>query len=223
MSEAAQVSAEAQPSRGLFPRLGSVLAIAPLGVWTVWHLWENLYAWRGEAEWSARVTEVGNPVSSVLTSVVIFGPLIVHTLWGLRRLKMTKPNAMPFFGNVKYLRQRATALGVMGFLMAHVFLARIKPALHNPSGHETFEDIAAHMHHHPPTLIVYLLGVLGVAFHLANGVYTASFIHGLAASAKAMPRAQVASVLLFVALLALGWGSVAGLYEAGAQFAPPLD
>lgn len=233
MSEAAEPT---HPTQGVvFPRLGSVLAIAPLGVWTAWHLWENLYAWRddGGAAWSERVVATvvtaegpaytGNPVSSALVSVVVFAPLLIHTIWGLRRLAMTRPNGYRFFGNAKYVLQRVSALGLLGFLAAHVYLARISPALHSPTGHESFEELAAYMHHHPPTLVVYLLGVLGTTFHLANGVYTASFIHGLAASPRAQRRMQVISLVLFLALLGVGWGAVAGLYEAGRQFVPPPD
>ena len=55
MSEA---DAQSSPTPGvLFPRLGSMLAIAPLGVWVSWHLWENLYAWRGDGAWSEDGTE----------------------------------------------------------------------------------------------------------------------------------------------------------------------
>ena len=70
-------------------------------------------------------------------------------------------------------------------------------------------------------LVVYLLGVLGTTFHLANGVHTASFILGLAASPQAQRRMQALSVALFLLLLGIGWGAVAGLFEAGRQFLPP--
>lgn len=214
---------ETSPARALLPKLGSLLAVAPLSVWTAWHLWENLSAWQGATVWESRVTEPGNPVASALTSLIVFGPLFVHILWGARRLKMTRANAYPFFGNLKYVLQRLSALGLLAFIAAHVYLARIAPALRNPNGHEDFGDLAAHMRHHPPTLIVYILGVLGTAYHLANGVYTASFVHGLAASPKASRRMQVISVLLLVALLGFGWGAVAGLYTAGADFPAPID
>lgn len=231
MSEAV---AQTSPTPAVvFPRLGSLLAVAPLGVWVAWHLWENLYAWRGDGAWSERVVDTvvtaegraytGNPVSSALVSAVVFAPLLIHLVWGLRRLSMAKPNGYRFFGNLKYVLQRLSALGLLGFIAAHVYLARISPALHSPTGHESFEDLAAHMRHHPPTLAVYLLGVLGTTFHLANGVYTASFIHGLAASPRAQRRTQALSILLFLALLGVGWGAVAGLYEAGVQLVPPVD
>ncbi|TAK22019.1 MAG: succinate dehydrogenase [Myxococcaceae bacterium] len=229
MSEAL---AQTTPTRGGFlPRLGSVLAIAPLGVWVAWHLWENLYAWRGDAAWSERAVDtvvtaegrayVGNPLSAALVSAVVFAPLLIHVAWGLRRLSMAKPNGYRFFGNAKYVLQRLSALGLLGFIAAHVYLARIGPGLHSPTGHESFEDLAGHMRHHLPTLVVYLLGVLGTTFHLANGVYTASFIHGIAASPRAQRRMQAVSVALFVVLLGVGWGAVAGLYVAGAPYIPP--
>lgn len=231
MSEAV---APTSPTRGaLLPRLGSVLAIAPLGVWVAWHLWENLYAWRGDAAWSERAVDTvvtaegraytGNPLSAALVSAVVFAPLLLHTAWGLRRLSMAKPNGYRFFGNARYILQRLSALGLLGFIAAHVYLARISPALHSPTGHESFEDLAGHMRHHPPTLVVYLLGVLGTTFHLANGVHTAAFIHGLAASPRAQRRMQAVSIALFVVLLGIGWGAVAGLYDAGAPFASMVD
>lgn len=234
MSEAVHEGVEVAASRGgLFPRLGSALAIAPLGVWTVWHLWENLYVWAGKESWAAHVTDVhvaegqspayvGNAVSSWLVSVVVLGPLVLHTIWGLRRIRMTKPNGYKFFGNAKYLLQRASALGLMGFLAAHVYLARIKPALHNPTGHEEFCDLAGHMRYHPPTLAVYTLGVLGIAYHLANGVYTAAFINGLAASPRASRQTQVASLLLFALLLVFGLGAVVGMYQQAEVFGCPI-
>ncbi|MFO0610080.1 MAG: hypothetical protein U0324_43375 [Polyangiales bacterium] len=219
-----EVAIQEQGTKGsaLGSRLGSVLALAPLGVWTTWHLWENLSAWDGADTWQATVSQPGNTGTNTLVSVMVFAPLLIHTAWGFTRLKMTKPNGYKFFGNFKYLLQRLSALGLLGFLAAHVYLARIKPLTHEP-GYETFEDLAAHMRHHPPTLVVYVLGVLGVAYHLANGVYTASFIYGLAASPRARRVMQVASLAFFAFLLAVGWGAVAGLFQGGANLAPPVD
>lgn len=234
MSDAQTVHEEVEaPSRGgLFPRLGSALAIAPLGVWTLWHLYENLYVWRGREAWAAHVTDVqvtdfgsqyvGNAAGSWIVSLVVLGPLVLHTLWGLRRLRMTTVNRYKFFGNAKYILQRASALGLMGFLGAHIFLARIKPALESPTGHEDFCDLAGHMRHHPPTLVVYTLGVVGIAYHLANGVFTAAFINGFAASPRAHRQMQIASLVLFVVTLVFGLGSVVGMYTQAVPSGCPI-
>lgn len=234
MSDAESVheGVEAPSRGGLVPRLGSALAIAPLGVWTLWHLYENLYVWRGKEAWSAHVTDVrvtdagsqyvGNDAASWLVSLVVLGPLVLHTLWGMRRVRMTSVNGYKFFGNAKYLLQRASALGLLGFLAAHIYLARIKPALHNATGHEEFCDLAGHMRHHPPTTIVYTLGVIGIAYHLANGVFTAAFIHGFAASPRAHRTMQAVSLGLFVLLLVFGLGSVIGMYQQADIFGCPI-
>ncbi len=219
-----EVAIQEQGSKGsmLGSRLGSVVAIAPLGVWTTWHLWENLSAWDGADVWQATVSQPGTTGTNTLVSIAVFAPLLLHTAWGFSRLRMSKPNGYAFFGNAKYLLQRLSAVGLLLFLMAHVYLARIQPLTHEP-GYETFEDLAAHMRHHPPTLAVYVLGVLGTAYHLANGVYTASFIYGVAASPRARKVMQVLSLAFFALLLAFGWGAIAGLFQGGANFAPPVD
>jgi succinate dehydrogenase / fumarate reductase cytochrome b subunit len=219
-----EVALQEQGSKrsALGSRLGSVVGIAPLGVWTTWHLWENLSSWDGAEVWQATVSQPGNTGTDLLVSAMVFAPLLLHTAWGFTRLRMTQPNGYKFFGNAKYLLQRLSALGLLGFLIAHVYLARIKPLTREP-GYETFEDIAAHMRHHPPTLVVYVLGVLGVAYHLANGVYTTSFIFGLAASPRARRIMQGISMAFFAFLLLVGWGAIAGLYQGGANFAPPTE
>ncbi|MBI5513832.1 MAG: succinate dehydrogenase [Deltaproteobacteria bacterium] len=204
---------------GFFPRLGSVLALAPLGLWVCWHLWENLYAVVGEAAWQERVTDRQHPVAEGLTLLVVFGPLVLHTLWGLRRVAMARPNGYRYFGNARYVLQRLSALGVLLFLVAHVYLARIHPAL-TEDHPERFGDLAAEMRM-PKTLVVYLLGVLGTAYHLANGVQTAAFIHGFTASSRAARRMQWASVVFFLLLLGTGWGAVYGLWRAGAEYEAP--
>ena len=140
----------------------------------------------------------------------------------LNVVKSPKYTQFPFYPLVRSLRETKTKETTASFLAAHVYLARISPALRSPTGHESFEDLASHMRHHPPTLVVYLLGVLGTTFHLANGVYTASFIHGLAASPQAQRRMRAISVALFLLLLGIGWGAVAGLFEAGRRFLPPV-
>src|SRR4051794_16025720 len=102
-------------------KLGSFLGIAPLGVWTVIHLWNNLAVYRGADAWQSQVTEYSHPVAFVVTSAVVLLPLAFHTLWGIRRLASSRPNNLTygFFDNTKYLLQRLSAIGVLAFLGAH--------------------------------------------------------------------------------------------------------
>lgn len=199
-------------------RIASLLAIAPLGVWTVLHLWNNLAVFRGGAAWEEAVTHHAHPLSQFITALLVMVPLLIHTVWGLMRLKSSRPSAkltLTFFGNFKYVLQRLSAIGLLGFLGAHLWLAMLKPRL--LEGHaEAFTDIAHEMHHHGPTLVVYLLGTLAVSYHLANGIATFAMGFGIVSSRRALHKVENLSYLLFVVFMVMSWSAIYGLYVAGA-------
>lgn len=197
-------------------RLASVLAVLPLSVWTVVHLWHNLSAFKGAAAWQADVTEYSHPVAFFATLVVVLLPLGLHTVWGIARLLKAKPNNVKYryYGNLKYLLQRLAAVGVLLFLGAHMWLALLRPRITTGRA-EPFADIAHEMHHHGPTLVVYILGTLGVAYHLANGVQMFTMGWGVVASRRGLKRLEIATILLFLGLLAMSWGVIYALYDAG--------
>ncbi len=213
---ATSVAAE---SHGTFirSRIGSLLAFAPLGVWTFAHLWNNLAAFQGPAAWQHAVTEYPHPIAQLLTSALVLLPLVLHTIWGIGRLFSARPNNVRygFYANFKYALQRLSAVGVMLFLGAHIWLAFLHPRL--VEGHpEPFADIAHEMHHHGPTLMVYVLGTLGVAFHLANGLQTLAMGWGLVSSRRALKKLDAVSIGIFFLLLGMAWTTIYALYLAGA-------
>jgi succinate dehydrogenase / fumarate reductase cytochrome b subunit len=197
-------------------RMGSFLAVMPLGVWTVVHLWHNLSAFSGGAAWQADVTEYSHPLAFFASSIVALLPLVLHTIWGIGRLVTAQPNNVKykFFGNLKYTLQRLSALGVLAFLGAHLWLAYLHP--HIMTGHaEPFADITHEMRTNPPTLVVYLLGTLGVSYHLANGLHTFTMGWGIVQSQRALRKLDIGVVLVFLVLLAMCWGSIYALWDAG--------
>lgn len=206
-------------SRGAFlrARLGSLLAVVPLGVWTIAHLWHNLSAFKGASAWQADVTEYDHPIAFFTTLVVVLLPLVLHTIWGLGRLARSKPNTVKYkyYGNLKYALQRLSAIGVMLFLGAHIWLAMLRPRLTTGKA-EPFAAIAHEMRHHGPTLAVYLLGTLGVAYHLANGLHSFTMGWGLVSARRALKRLEIGTIALFLVLLAMSWGVIYALWDAGA-------
>jgi len=127
-----------------------------------------------------------------------------------------RPNniAYPYYGNVKYLVQRVAAMGVLAFLGAHIWLAFLQPRLIY-GGAEPFAAIAYEMRWHAPTIMVYTLGVLGTAYHLANGLQGFAMGWGLLASERSMRRFEPWSIIIFLVLLGMGWGALFALYKAG--------
>jgi succinate dehydrogenase / fumarate reductase cytochrome b subunit len=200
----------------LWSKLASLLGIVPLGVWTVVHVWNNLAVFQGPDAWRESVTTHSQPIALGLITFVVLAAIVLHALWGLGRLFTSRPNNAhyPTFANLTYLLQRVSALGVLAFLGAHVWLAFLRPRLVEHQA-ETFEDIAATMHNHTPTLVVYILGTLGVAYHLGNGLYGFAWSSGLGASRRSLRGFLAAGVVLFVALLAMSWAAIWGLWRAG--------
>ncbi len=199
-------------------RLASLLAVAPLGAWTVAHLWHNLAAFRGPRAWQSAVTAYPHPIAQLLTLLLVLLPLGLHTAWGIGRLGSSRPNNLRygFYANAKYALQRLSAVGVLFFLGAHLWLAMLRPRL--IQGHpEPFADIAQEMRFHAPTLVVYILGTLGVAYHLANGLQSFAMGWGVVASRRAVKQVGWLSALVFVVLLAMSWGAIYALYAAAAQ------
>jgi succinate dehydrogenase / fumarate reductase cytochrome b subunit len=220
----------AKPHSSTFPfwwsRLGSFLSILPLGVWTVCHLWDNLAAFEGARAWETTVTGYPHPFGHIAVMVIVFLPLLIHTAWGIQRLASFTPNNQRYgyFGNTKYLLQRLAAIGVLAFLIAHIWLALVHPRL--VEGHaEAFSDIASEMHFHGPTLVVYLLGTLGVAYHLANGLFGFGWTWGLIQGRRSFRITGAVAVIVFLILLVMSWGVIYAMYQAGAHFPPhhPLD
>ncbi|MDF2696335.1 MAG: Succinate dehydrogenase cytochrome b558 subunit [Labilithrix sp.] len=217
---AAEVAA---PSRGAFirSRLGSFLAVVPLGLWTINHLWNNLSAFKGEAAWQSSVTEYSHPLAFFASALVALLPLALHTIWGISRIFTTRPNVgrYRYFANLKFVLQRLSALGLLLFLGAHLWLAFLHPRM-TTGRPEPFTDIAAEMHHHMPTLAVYVLGVLGVAYHLANGLQTFTMSWGIVSSRSSLRKLDWLAWVAFIVLLAMGWGAVYALWDAGSHLPP---
>jgi succinate dehydrogenase cytochrome b subunit len=221
MSQPAPTAAAGASASFIWTRLGSALAILPLGVWTVNHLWDNLSAFSGKRAWETAMQEHPHPVAHWLTMVVVLLPLVLHTAWGLGRLRSSGANIQRYstYGNLKYVLQRVTAAGAMFFLGAHLWLAMIKPRLFE-GGPEPFEEMAREMRFNGPTLPIYLLGTLGVAFHLGNGITSFAWTWGLAAGRRSLQRVDRLAVATFLVLLAFSWATIYALYQAGESYGP---
>jgi succinate dehydrogenase / fumarate reductase cytochrome b subunit len=201
-------------------RLASALGILPLGVFTVVHVWHNLSAFQGAEAWETSVTEYPHPFAEALTGIVVLLPIVLHAIWGIGRMASSRPNNVRygFYANLKYLLQRLSAIGVLLFLGAHIWRALLHPRL--VEGHaESFADIAQEMHFNVPTLVVYVLGTLGVSYHLANGAQSFCMGWGIVTSQRGLRRLEGATLGFFVLLLLMSWGAIYALWAAGAPAA----
>ena len=208
----------------LLARLGSLFAFAPLGVWVLVHLWHQLAAYQSGQDWQDAVTGHVNGASSILVFAIVLIPLVWHTIWGIVRMFRSRPKPLQSgFSNLRYVVQRLSAIGLLLFLGAHLYLAWFEPRVLEGRA-EPFAEIAREMRYNTPTTVVYVLGILAIAYHLANGLW--SFLTmgwGVAVSKSGIRWMERVSILFFLVLLAIGWGAVYALYSNGAQLGPPAS
>jgi succinate dehydrogenase / fumarate reductase cytochrome b subunit len=134
-----------------------------------------------------------------------------YSHYGLFVVKKARPQLVRYFlfGNLKYFIQRLSGIGLLFFIPAHIYKTRIDPAL---SGYVLDFRHMSEAFHEPLTLAVYFLGVLGVAYHLANGIWQFSIGWGIVTTEKGMHRVQIFSYIVFVLLLLMGYGAIGGFY-----------
>lgn len=188
----------------------SFFGIVPLGVYVFAHLWTNLNSLAGpEAFDAALLRSRSHPTFLFLEIVGLGAPLLVHTVLGLGLLGKMRPNNARYrsLRNLKFLLQRISAIGILLFIGAHVVKARIAPAMAGRV--ETWEGMHEALSE-PITFGVYVLGLLGVSYHLANGLWTAGLTLGLTVSPRAQRISQGFSAVVFVLLLAMSALAVAG-------------
>jgi succinate dehydrogenase / fumarate reductase cytochrome b subunit len=149
------------------------------------------------------------PFIGILAVAFLWIPFAFHGIYGLIGLKKSSFNypQFPFFGNLKYLLQRVSGVGLLLFVPAHLYKTRIEPGFLNSTLNfyhmkEGLSEI--------PTFLIYCLGILGVSYHLANGLWQFSIGWGLVRSQPAIQRLQILSILFFFLMAAMGsfamWG-----------------
>ena len=191
-------------------KLFSILGMFPIGVYVVVHLYNNLRSLGGEEVFNAHLASARTvPLIVPLAVLFIWIPIAFHGIYGLFLMKRSRPNLVRFryFQNLKYVFQRLSGIGLLLFIPAHIYKTRLEPY---------FEGTVLDFHHmteglhEPLTLVVYLLGVLGVAYHLGNGIWQFFIGWGIVTTEKAMRRVEVVSMIFFLILLGMGYGAIWG-------------
>src|SRR5712664_3398309 len=159
------------------------------------------------------------PVSSAARGVAVsyFGVAVRSSNWMIESALVHTPNLPDIarLSNVRYIVQRLAAIGLLLFLGAHLWLAWAQPRFFQGRP-EPFADIAHEMRHTWATTLVYVLGVLAIAYHLANGLWSFAMGWGITVSKRGLAWAERIAFVVFMALLTVGWSAVYALWRAGA-------
>ena len=193
----------------LLRRLHSLAGVAPIGVFLfphlttnssiMWgHLGHNNYGHGGVEMFQHEVNFIhGLPALLLIEVFGLWLPIAFHALFGIYIAVSGRPNVRnyPYDNNWRYLLQRLTGyIGVI-FIFMHVASLRwgwnfggLMPGF---EGHHAASTTANHFQNGSLGILMslfYLICVLSLVFHFANGLWTAAITWGLTITAEAQSR-----------------------------------
>jgi succinate dehydrogenase / fumarate reductase cytochrome b subunit len=213
MSSLAQTAGATDARHFLARRLHSLVGIVPLGAFVVFHFWFHSYSHAGSAVYDAKLAELyAWPLKTVLAWITVYLPLIYHSIYGLFITREAGPNFLAYgwFRNWMYTLQRASGIGLLLFIPAHLVKARW-PHVFFPGETMSYAH-EVHGFASPLTTAIYAAGILGTAFHLANGVFTFGITWGWWIGPRAQRLASYFSVASFLVLAAMGMWAMIGFF-----------
>lgn len=206
MAELAQ--SEVPSNHYLKRKIHSLLGVVPLGIYIVEHILSLLFAYAGPESYNAYVAFMGKiPGVVFIEATVIWLPLAIHAIYGV----FISLEAQNNVGRYSYVRnwyfylQRITGFILFVFISFHLWTLRIAKSLY---GLEISYETVASQLANPLTAIFYVVGVLSVAFHLANGMWLFCITWGITVGPRSQRISQYIWSVLFVLLSVVGVGAV---------------
>lgn len=191
----------------LLRRLHSLTGIVPIGVFLLEHFYTNAKAQYGAEAFNQAERDLWSVPYLWLAEVLLIAlPLLFHGIYGLFITYegdplRPAPGSQARYRSLAYLFQRATGVVVLAFIAYHVWNTRIQWALGG-----TVPDYGYMKAYLAPTQVkaFYVVGVLCTCYHFANGLFNFAYKWGLTVSARSQERMVAASVVIFLAMSALG-------------------
>ena len=200
----------------LLRKLHQVTGIVPLGMFYFVHIYTNVTAMNGPKVFYYHVQDIHDiPFLLFIEVFGIFLPLAYHSIYGVLISGEAKVNVLtyPYARNWFYFLQRITGGFLFFFLLFHLLNFRfgLIPGL-NPTpvaGHaqEAFQIVSREFQT-TWIVVVYILGVLATAWHLAYGVFLFAVDWGVVIGEKAQKLTIRAAVALALVLGLVGVNAV---------------
>ncbi|MGA1597754.1 MAG: succinate dehydrogenase [bacterium] len=200
-------------------RIHSLTGVVPVGLFLAYHLYGQLYLHSGAQQYNERINAFyDSPLAVWILIFLVYLPLFYHSLLGVKL--SFDANVQPtyqYFGHLLYWLQRLSGIGVLLFIIGHLWNAKFAP------GAGCFAECTADHYGHlaegfanPETGLVtkavYLLGILGATFHFSNGINTFCMTWGIALTPRAQERVRVFSIVVFLLLTLSGYYALAAIW-----------
>ena len=207
----------------MWHRLHSLSGIFPIGVFLLQHLIANSYALRGAAAYNTVVKVFGYlPFVAVLEVVVIYLPILYHSIYGFYITAYAQPNTGRYgYGrNWMYFLQRVSGVVAFFYIGFHVWntsLAKYIQQWHgNPHPEEaiSYAAMAGHLAN-PWYFAAYAIGITATVFHFTNGLWNFCIRWGLTISARSQRLNSYACWGLFAVFTLMGLATITHLHFDG--------
>ena len=203
-------------SHFLLRRIHSLTGVVPVGLFLVYHLYLQLYLHYGAEIYNNEVNSFyESPLATWALVIVVYIPLLFHTLLGILLVFENKIQpSYTYFSHLLYLLQRISGIGVLLFIIAHVWNAKLGPWIAGTWGTH-FEHLSSGFADPETGMLtktVYLLGVLGAVFHFAYGLNTFCMTWGIALTPNSQKRVRSFSILVFIILTASAFYALAAIW-----------
>ncbi|RFU65928.1 succinate dehydrogenase cytochrome b558 subunit [Peribacillus glennii] len=188
-------------------RLHSLLGVIPVGVFLIQHLVVNSYGLRGEDAFNKAAHFMGNlPFRLLLETAIIYLPLLYHAVYGIYIAFTAKNNVgrYGYFRNWMFMLQRVTGIITLIFVVWHLWETRIQAAFGTHVDFQMMENILSN----PLMLWFYIIGIVSTTFHFANGLWSFAVSWGITVSPKSQRISTYVTLVIFVALSALGVSTI---------------
>ncbi len=183
-------------------KLHSLLGVIPLGIFIIQHLFVNHFILYGSESFNRAAQFMDSlPLKIFLETFFIFLPLLYHGIYGLYIAYQSKNNVKNYgyFRNVMFLLQRVTGVILIIFIAWHVWETRVQAAFGIEVNTQMMVDILSS----PVMMAIYIIGVVAVAFHFANGMWSFCVTWGITVGPKAQRISTYVWMIVF-AILAIG-------------------
>ena len=196
----------------LLRKLHQLTGIVPLGMFYFVHLWTNSAALNGAKVFDDHVQDIHNfPYLLLIETFGIFVPLLFHSVYGILISAEAKPNVLNYgmARNWFYVLQRATGIFLFFFLLFHILNFRfgLIPGLNMTpvaGNADKAYSIVSGEFQITWVMVIYVIGVLATAWHLAYGFFLFAVDWGIVIGEKAQKIVLYGCLGLAIVLGAAG-------------------
>ena len=191
----------------------SLTGVIPVGAFLAFHLWENSMSRLGGTYFNEHVVRgIEQMLNYKLAAELVLGSIILfHGIYGLVIWWQGRSNVKSYrhWANLRYLLQRLTAFTTLAFIIWHVWTTRVAAGVDPAIGADLFGHMQR-LYTNPAIVVLYVIGIAGATFHLANGVWLATVTWGLTTHPRAQKLFAYACAGIFLATTFFGlhalWG-----------------